>query len=126
MSEYIERKPMPGELFSKLKLKCPVNTKAAIIYNDFLRHKNLHVKYPEFTIGDKMYIAILKPNPYQIEVMGYNGYNDPVEITDLINKYIDRDGLFDSVIRNKLEGVYNDIGWSLNLNPFKAKFFTFS
>ena len=33
MGEYIERKPMPGELFSKLKLKCPVNTKAAIIYN---------------------------------------------------------------------------------------------
>jgi hypothetical protein len=126
MGEYIERKPMPGELFSKLKLKCPVNTKAAIIYNDFLRHKNLHVKYPEFTIGDKMYIAILKPNPYQIEVMGYNGYNDPPEITELINKYIDRDGLFDSVIRNKLEGVYNDIGWSLNLNPFKAKFFTFN
>ncbi len=28
MGEYIERKPMPGELFSKLKLKCPVNTKA--------------------------------------------------------------------------------------------------
>ena len=126
MGEYIERKPMPGELFSKLKLKCPVNTKAAILYNDLLRHKNLHVKYPEFTIGDKMYIAILKPNPYQIEVMGYNGYNDPPEITELINKYIDRDGLFDSVIRNKLEGVYNDIGWSLNLNPFKAKFFTFS
>ena len=126
MGEYIERRPMPGELFSKLKLKCPVNTKAAIIYNDFLHHKNLHTKYPEFTIGDKMYIAILKPNPYHIEVMGYNGYNDPPEVTELINKYIDRDGLFDSVIRNKLEGVYNDIGWSLNLNPFKAKFFNFS
>ena len=126
MGEYIERKPMAGELFSKLKLKCPINTKAAIIYNDFLRYKNLNVKYPEFTIGDKMYIAYLKQNPYQIDVIGYNGYNDPPEITELINKYIDRDGLFDSVIRNKLEGVYNDIGWSLNLNPFKAKFFTFN
>jgi hypothetical protein len=126
MGEYIERKPMAGELFSKLKLKCPINTKSAIIYNDFLRYKKLNVKYPEFTIGDKMYIAYLKPNPYQIEVIGYNGYNDPPEITELINKYIDRDGLFDSVIRNKLEGVYNDIGWVLNLNPFKAKFFNFS
>jgi DNA polymerase elongation subunit (family B) len=126
MGEYIERRPMAGELFSKLKLKCPINTKAAIIYNDFLRYKKLNVKYPEFTIGDKMYIAYLKQNPYQIDVIGYNGYNDPPEITELINKYIDRDGLFDSVIRNKLEGVYNDIGWSLNLNPFKAKFFTFN
>jgi hypothetical protein len=126
MGEYIERRPMAGELFSKLKLKCPINTKAAIIYNDFLRYKNLTVKYPEFTIGDKMYIAYLKQNPYQIDVIGYNGYNDPPEITELINKYIDRDGLFDSVIRNKLESLYSDIGWPLNLNPFKAKFFNFN
>jgi len=126
MGEYIERRPMAGELFTKLKLKCPVNTKAAIRYNDFLKYKKLNVKYPEFTIGDKMYIANLKPNPYQIDAIGYNGYNDPDDITELINKYIDRDGLFDSVMRNKLETVYNDIGWDFNLNPFKAKFFTFN
>jgi DNA polymerase elongation subunit (family B) len=126
MGEYIERKPMAGDLFSKLKLKCPVNTKAAIRYNDFLRYKKLNVKYPEFTIGDKMYIANLKPNPYQIDTIGYNGYNDPDDITELINKYIDRDGLFDSVMRNKLETVYNDIGWDFNTNPFKTKFFTFN
>jgi len=126
MGEYIERRAMPGELFSKLKLKCPVNTKAAIRYNDILKHKKLSTKYPEFTIGDKMYIANLKPNPYQIDTIGYNGYNDPEDITQLINKYIDRDGLFDSIMRNKLETVYNDIGWVFNLNPFKAKFFNFS
>ena len=126
INEYIERRPAPGELFSKLKLKCPVNTKAAIITNDILRFKGLTKKYPEFTIGDKMYIAILKPNPYQIEVIGLNGYNDAPEILDIVNKYIDRDGLFDSVIRNKLESVYSDIGWQLNLNPFRAKFFNFS
>jgi hypothetical protein len=126
LDEYIERRPMAGELFSKLKLKCPVNTKSAIIYNDMLRFKNLQKKYPEFTLGDKMYIAYLKPNPYHIEVIGYNGYNDPPEITQLINKFIDRDGLFDSVIRNKLETVYQDIGWDLNLNSHKAQFFNFS
>ena len=126
LDEYIDRKPMAGELFSKLKLKCPVNTKAAIIYNDFLRYKNLQRKYPEFTIGDKMYIAYLKPNPYKIEVIGYNGYNDPEDITQLINKYIDRDGLFDSIIRNKLETVYADISWDLNLNPYRSQFFNFN
>ena len=126
MGEYIERKPMAGELFTKLKLKCPINTKAALATNDILRYKKLTVKYPEFTIGDKMYIAYLKPNPYQLTVVGLNGYNDAPEIVQLVDKFIDRDGLFDSVIRNKLEGVYNDIGWVLNLNPFKAKFFTFS
>ena len=73
-----------------------------------------------------MYLAYLRPNPYQLTVVGLNGYNDSPEIIELVNKYIDRDGLFDGVIRNKLEGVYDDIGWSLNLNPFKAKFFNFS
>ena len=126
ISEYTERKPMAGELFSKLKLKCPINTKAAIIYNDILRHKGLQKQYPEFTIGDKMYIAYLKPNPYKIEVIGYNGYNDPPEITKIIDQYIDREGLFDGVMKNKLESVYNDIGWNLNLNPYKTKFFNFN
>jgi DNA polymerase elongation subunit (family B) len=126
LDEYIERRPMAGELFSKLKLKCPINTKAAIITNDLIRHKNKQKQYPEFTLGDKMYIAYLKPNPYKIDVVGYNGYHDMPEITTLINKYIDRDGLFDSVIRNKIETVYQDIGWDLNLNPYKAQFFSFS
>jgi hypothetical protein len=116
---------MPGELFSKLKLKCPVNTKAALAYNDILRFKNLTKKYPEFTIADKMYIAMLKPNPYHITVIGYNGYNDPPDITKIIDEYIDREGIFDSVMRNKLQTVYNDLGWTLNLNENISKFFNF-
>ena len=126
MGEYIERRPMAGDLFSKLKLKCPINTKAAIATNDILRYKKLTVKYPEFTIGDKMYLAYLKPNPYQLTVVGLNGYNDAPEIVELVDKFIDRDGLFDGIMRNKLETLYSDIGWDFNLNPFKAKFFTFN
>jgi len=126
MGEYIERKPMAGDLFSKLKLKCPINTKAAIATNDILRYKKLTVKYPEFTIGDKMYLAYLKPNPYQLTVVGLNGYNDAPEIVELVDKFIDRDGLFDGIMRNKLEGVYSDIGWDFNLNSYKTQFFTFN
>jgi len=126
LDEYIERKPSPGELFSKLKLKCPVNTKAAIITNDILRFKKITKQYPEFTLGDKIYIAALKSNPYKIDVVALNGYNDAPEILEIVNKYIDREGLFDSIIRNKLETVYDDIGWQLNLNPYKSIFFNFS
>ena len=125
LDEYIERKPTSGELFSKLKLKCPVNTKAAIATNDILRFKKLNVQYPEFSLGDKMYIAMLKPNPYQLTVVGLNGYNDAPEILEIVNKYIDRDGLFDSIIRNKLENLYQDLGWSLQLNEHVSKFFNF-
>ena len=125
IGEYIERKPMAGEIFSKLKLKCPVNTKAAIATNDILRFKGLTKKYTEFTIGDKMYVAILKPNPYQLTVVGLNGYNDSPEIIEIVEKYIDREGLFDSIMRNKLETLYSDIGWELTLNEHISKFFSF-
>jgi DNA polymerase elongation subunit (family B) len=126
LNEYISSKPKAGEIFSKLALKCPVNTKAAIIYNDFLKFKKLDNKYPSFQIGDKMYIAYLKNNPYKIDVIGFNGYNDPSEIIELVDKYIDKDRLFDSVMKNKLETVYQDIGWGqIIFNSNVNKFFQF-
>jgi len=126
MSEYLAGPPGAGEIFSKLGLKCPINTKAAIYYNDILKFKGLDKKYPKFQIGDKMFIAYLKDNPYRIDVIGFNGYNDPQEIRDFVEKYIDRDGLFDSVMKNKLESLYSDLGWgAVVLNPNINKFFKF-
>ena len=126
MKEYLAAPPGAGEIFSKLGLKCPINTKAAIYYNDLLRFKKLDKTYPTFQIGDKMYIGYLKENPYRIDVIGFNGYNDPPEIMEFIEKYIDRDGLFDSVMKNKLEGIYQDLGWGMPVfNKKVNKFFTF-
>jgi hypothetical protein len=126
IKEYIASPPRTGEIFSKLEKKCPVNTKACIRYNDLLRFKNLDKKYPTFQIGDKVYIAYLKTNPYQIDTIGFNGYNDPDFIIELVDKYIDREGLFDSIIKNKLENIYADLKWgSVILNPNVNKFFSF-
>jgi DNA polymerase elongation subunit (family B) len=126
MKEYIAAPPRAGEIFTKLGLKCPINTKAAIYANDILRFRGLDKKYPTFQIGDKMFIAYLKDNPYRIEVIGFNGYNDPPEIMEFIEKYIDRDGLFDSVMKNKLESLYNDLNWgAVVLNQNINKFFKF-
>jgi DNA polymerase elongation subunit (family B) len=126
MKEYIASPPMTGDIFSRLGNKCPINTKAAIYYNDILRFKKLDKKYPTFQIGDKMYIAYLKANPYRIDVIGFNGYNDPPEIMEFIQKYIDRDGLFDGVMKNKLESLYSDLGWgAVVLNQNINKFFSF-
>jgi hypothetical protein len=72
-----------------------------------------------------MYYAQLKPNPYKIDVIGFNGYNDPPEIIEMIDKFIDREGLFDSIMRNKLQTLYSDIGWNLKLNTFIDDFFSF-
>ena len=126
IKEYIASPPRAGQIFSSLELKCPVNTKAAIYYNDMLKFKKLDNKYPLFQIGDKMYIAKLIDNPYKIEVIGFNGYNDPPEINKFIEKYIDRKGLFESVMKNKIETLYLDIGWGKPIfNENFHKFFKF-
>ena len=127
MKEYAGKKPGAGEIFTQLEKKCPINTKAALRYNDILKFKGLDNQYPIFQVGDKMYIAYLKENPYRIDVIGFNGYNDPPEILEFIEKYIDRDGLFESVIKNKLENVYQDIGWGMPVFNRKVnKFFKFT
>jgi len=88
--------------------------------------KGLDKKHPKFQIGDKMYIAYLKDNPYRIDVVGFNGHSDPPELMDFIEKYIDRDGLFDGVMKNKLESLYSDLGWgAVVLNQNINKFFKF-
>ena len=126
MGEYLAGPPSAGEIFSKIKLKCPINTKAAIYTNDVLRFKKLDKKYPTFQIGDKIYLVYLKDNPYRIDAIALNGYNDAPELLEFAEKYIDRDGLFDSVMKNKLESLYSDLGWgAVVLNPNINKFFRF-
>jgi hypothetical protein len=126
MSEYLAGPPGAGEIFSKLALKCPINTKAAIYTNDILRFKKLDKKYPTFQIGDKIYLVYLKDNPYRIDAIALNGYNDAPELLEFAEKYIDRDGLFDSVMKNKLESLYSDLNWgAVVLNPNINKFFKF-
>jgi hypothetical protein len=126
MGEYIASPPRSGEIFSRLGNKCPINTKAAIFTNDLLRFKGLDKKYPVFQIGDKIYIVYLKDNPYRIDVIALNGYNDAPELLEIAEKYIDRDGLFDGVLKNKLESLYSDLGWgAVVLNQNINKFFKF-
>ena len=126
MKEYIAAPPRAGEIFTKLGLKCPINTKAAIYTSDILKFRGLDKKYPTPQVGDKIYIVYLKDNPYRINVLALNGYNDAPELLEFAEKYIDRDGLFDSVLKNKLESLYSDLGWgAVVLNQNINKFFRF-
>ena len=125
VESYIERTPKSGEIFSSLKLKCPINAKAAIHYNDLLKFKKAHKQYPLFTAGDKMKYIQLKTNPYNIDVIGFTG-NDPDFINKLIDEFADREEGFESSLLNKLKGIYEDLGWAFpSLNDKVNKFFKF-
>jgi DNA polymerase elongation subunit (family B) len=125
IESYIESSPRAGNIFSTLKLKCPINTKAAIYYNDLLKFKRVQNQYPLFTAGDKMKYIQLKENPYKIDVIGFTG-NDPEFVTDLIDKFADREEGFESTLLNKLKSIYEDLGWHFpSLNEKVNKFFKF-
>jgi len=128
ISSYIAKRPTSGEIFSEFKIKTPVNTRAAVVYNDLIKFKQLDKKYTLFTEGDKMKYVSLKPNPFNIDVIGFNGYNDPEFIIDFIDKYIDREDAFNSILLNKLTGMYEDLGWGHDfpvLNEKINRFFSF-
>jgi hypothetical protein len=77
-------------------------------------------------MGDKIYLAYLKPNPYHVDVLALNGYEDAPEILNIIEEYLDRDIIFDSVLKNKIETIYSDIKWGQPVfNKNVNKFFTF-
>jgi DNA polymerase elongation subunit (family B) len=125
INSYIAKRPAPGEIFSEFKLKAPVNTKAAVVYNDLLKFKRLDKKYTLFTEGDKMKYVSLKPNPFNIDVIGFRGIDDPEFIVEFIDKYVDREDAFNSVLLNKLTGVYEDIKWDFPvLNAKINRFFS--
>ena len=127
INSYIAKRPSPGEIFSEFKLKAPINTKSAVYYNDLLKFKKLDKKYSRFVEGDKMKYVLLKPNPYNIDTMGLRGNGeDPEFIIDFINQYIVREEAFNTVLLNKLTGVYEDLKWDFPvLNAKINKFFKF-
>lgn len=123
LNKYIERKARAGEMFSVVAKGAPASVKATIVYNDLLRFWNLSNQHSYIVQGDKVKWIYLKPNAYQIEAIAFLDFDLPEKIRTFIEEYADRKKIFDTILLNKLEGFYNDLGWHLNLNPYQQMFF---
>jgi len=119
-------KATTGEIFSKFKLKTPINTRAAVVYNDLLKFKKLDKKYESIIEGDKLFIINLKQNQFGLKVIGIPNAKIPPEIEEFVKQYIDVEEIFQSLLGNKLKSLYEDLKWdfpALNVNV--KKFFAF-
>jgi hypothetical protein len=70
----------------------------------------------------------LKPNPLNLETIAVKGYNDPKEIVEIAEKYIDYEALFVNELKTKLEDFYSALGWGLlptDVNQKATEFFSF-
>jgi DNA polymerase elongation subunit (family B) len=126
IKKYVERPPGAGNIFTTLKTGAPVNVKAAVRYNDFLKFKGLDKQHSQIVQGDKIKWVYLKDNPYKVDTMAFLDFDFPEEIRKFVEMYIDREKAFDSILKNKLESFYKDLDWgNLTLNTHVNTFFSF-
>jgi len=115
-----------GSLFN-FKKSTPAHVKAAIAYNQLLIHFKCAYKYPPFKDGDKLKWAYLKNNPFGLSALAFSGDEDPDEIMDIIQTYIDYDKIFERELLSKFTDFFSALGWrSVISHQNKSKeFFSF-
>ena len=123
LNKYTERKARAGEMFSTLAKGAPASVRATVKYNDLLRFWGLDKNHSYIVQGDKVKWIYMKDNPYKIDGLAFLDFDIPEKIRTFIEQYADRKKIFESILLNKLEGFYNDLGWTLNLNPYRNTFF---
>ena len=125
LDKYIALKPKPGEMFSVVAQGAPAPVKAAIKYNDLLTFWKLDRQHSKIVQGDKVKWIYLKDNPYKIEALAFLDFDMPEKIRILLAEYADKNKSFETILESKLQGFYSDLGWDLNLNPYRNLIFSF-
>jgi hypothetical protein len=119
LEKYSGKNARAGEMFTEILKGAPAPVRAAIRYNDLLRLWQLDKKHNYITQADKVKWMYLKDNPYKIEALAFFDYDIPEKIQDFLDRFADRQKVFDSILLNKLEGFFSDLQWPLDLNPYK-------
>jgi hypothetical protein len=119
LEKYSGKNARAGEMFTEILKGAPAPVRAAIRYNDLLRLWQLDKKHNYITQSDKVKWMYLKDNPYKIEALAFFDYDIPEKIQDFLDRFADRQKVFDSILLNKLEGFFSDLQWPLDLNPYK-------
>jgi DNA polymerase elongation subunit (family B) len=99
-------------VFTPMHKGTPVHVKAAWVYNDLLKHYGLE-NVEKIKNSEKIKWVYLKQNPLSIAQIAFKGYDDPQEIMDYINQYVDHDKLFKKGLQKKIDMFYDSMEWTL-------------
>lgn len=89
--------------------KTPLHTKGALLFNHFIREKNLLDRYTPIQEGEKIkYIYLRTPNPIRDKVISFNG-ELPKELG--LHAYIDYETQFNKTFLEPLNIILQAIGW---------------
>ena len=98
--------------FKNIKKGATVHVKAAIKYNDLLKHYGLN-NHEEIRGSEKIKWVYLKNNEFGIDSLAFKGYDDPEDIMNFIKQYIDYDKLYKGALEKKIKMFYGALQWDM-------------
>ena len=99
-----------ADSLSLYKLGTPIHVKGAILYNHYLKEKNLTKKYPLIQEGEKLKYTYLKmPNPFKDTVISFPG-RLPKEFG--LQEYIDYELQFNKSFLEPIKVILDCMEWS--------------
>jgi DNA polymerase elongation subunit (family B) len=102
-----------GEAIANFEKGTPAHVKAGIAYNRLLKFFECPYKHEPIRDGEKVKWVYLKNNPLGIDTLAFKDYNDPKDILDFINNYIDRDEIYKAELENKLNDFFGALKWEM-------------
>ena len=91
----------------------PAHVKAGISYNRLLKFFECPFKHEPIRDGENVKWVYLKQNPLGIDTVAFKDYNDPKEVLDFIDTYIDRDEIYKAELENKLNDFFGALKWEM-------------
>jgi DNA polymerase elongation subunit (family B) len=127
LSKYDNGSWVVGQAVGSFEKGTPAHVKAGITYNRLLKYFNCPYKHEPIRDGDKVKWVYLKNNPLGLETIAFKDYNDPSEILEFVENYVDRDMIFKAELENKIDDFYTALKWDKVTTETKTakKFFAF-
>ena len=127
LSKYDDGTWIKGKAIADFEKGTPAHVKAGIAYNRLLKFFNCPYKHEPIRDGDKVKWVYLKTNPLGLEGLAFKDYNDPKEVMDFVEQYVDRDGIYKAELENKIDDFYRALKWQKASTEAQTakKFFSF-
>lgn len=110
-------------VIGRVKSGTPAHIKSAINYNHLMDLFNI-VDIPKLSDGDKILWGYLHNNPYNFESLAITGNFDDEKIIEFMEKYVDKNKIFESGLFKKLQACWDAMGWGkITFNSNVNKFF---
>jgi len=95
----------------KGKIPVPINSRASIVYNNYIKENNLEDNFALVTAEDNIrMLYLVTPNPFNSDIIAFKDS----KFIEKFREFVDFDTNFDKYFRSPLEIMTKPAGFDLN------------